>query len=233
MSVIAGKPRKVGDKWNGMLYSHPGAGKTTLVSDAPGVCFIDVNNETMVLAYTKGKENTPVIHAGTNGEVNEALDALINKELFPDTRTIVLDTLSELQMIQQGASAAQLKKGRDWMDLFVPIEQDFNISTQMCRNLMVKMHKSRFNTLIVCHRLDYQDKDTKQMTVRPLLTPKFSNNLLGAVDFCLFLERKREITGKLSFTLRANPTNIIVAKNRLGLPDEFPADQFWSMMKER
>jgi hypothetical protein len=37
----------------------------------------------------------------------------------------------------------------------------------------------------------------------------------------------------LKFTLRANPTSIIVAKNRLALPDEFPAEEFWNIMKEK
>jgi hypothetical protein len=231
-----GVPHRLGKRWFISLAGDPGVGKTTLAASAPDPLFIDVSDETMVLAYTPGKENTPVVHCRTPGEVSEVVQNVFTGKI--KCGTLILDNMTDLQGIQLHKSSNTLKTGRELAGTIVPIIQDYGISTVQCRDLIREFFmRTDFpsNVIVITHLLEVIKKgETTVSTIRASLTEKLAGTLYGAVQASLVLSRKWEGVGaqrKEIRTIRAAPTSIIQAKNRLGLPEEFPADQLWSLLE--
>lgn len=236
MPVEIGVPHRLGKRWFISLAGDPGVGKTTLAASAPDPLFIDTGNETMVLAYTSGKENTPVIHISEPGKVSEVTQDVFTGKI--KCGTLILDNMSDLQGIQLHKTSNQLKDKRMFADVIIPIQQDYNIATVQMRDLIREFFmKDNFpcNVLIVTHLAEVSKKGEDSVsTIRASLTPKLAGTLYGAVDASLIISKSFRGVGdkrELVRTIRAAPTAVVQAKNRLGLPDEFPADQLWSLLE--
>ena len=224
-------PQRLGNHWFIGISGDPGVGKTTLCALAPDPLFIDTGTETMVLAYTEGLEQTRVIHVDTSSEASEVVNEVKAGKI--KCGTLILDNMSDLQFMQLKKSSQSLKTGRSRDGVIVPILEDYNISTVQCRDMIDDFQKSSFpcNVIIITHRLEVT-KDGSLVSTRVNLTEKLAGRLNGAVTANLILTQKiNSIKGTVERTLRANPTTTIQAKNRLGLPDEFPAADLWQIMK--
>jgi hypothetical protein len=216
------------------ISGEPGAGKTTLAAHAPDPVFIDTGEETMVLAYTEGFENFDrIYHVKTHKDVSEINEAIKDGKI--KCSTLILDNMSDLQFLQLDYTSELLKTGRNRADTIIPIQEDYNISTAQCRKLIRDWMQPSYpcDVIVIVHRAEITNEKTQQTIVRASLTPKLSNYLFGSVSMALFLEAKPNSFKGTERTLRANPTTVIQAKNRVALPDTFPAEKLWATIEER
>jgi len=238
MSYSVGKPGRLGGRWFICISGDPGVGKTTLCAGAPNPLWLDTGSETMVLSYTESvkDELPPVICLDDPFQLDEICWDIRNDKL--SCGTLIVDNFTDLQGIQLDFSSERLKTGRDRGGVTVPILEDYNISTVLCRKA-IRKHFMRqdfpCNVIVVCHRLEVKEKGSESISkVRVSLTEKLAGTLNGAVDANLVLSRKINSVKKTTERiLRANPTNLIEAKNRIGLPDEFPAEDLWEELEKR
>jgi len=216
------------------ISGEPGSGKTTLCASAPDPVFIDTGEETMTLAYTEGFENfDSVFHVHTHKDVWEINEAIKNGDLL--CKTLILDNMSDLQYLQLDYTSELLKTGRDRAGTIIPIQEDYNISTAQCRKLIKDWMSPTFpcDVIVIVHRTEVIDEKTSKTTVRAALTPKLADYLYRAVSMGLFLEAKPNSFKGTERTLRAMPTSVIQAKNRVALPETFPATQLWKLIEEK
>jgi hypothetical protein len=235
VTVSPSKPKKLTGHYFGMIYGEPGAGKTTLCARAPGpVVHVDTGNESLTLAYDPELADADVYKCGSHQEIMEVvMDVRIKK--IP-CRTLIIDNCTDQQRLRLRQSSVKLVKGRDFDGEIIPIQQDYNIVFTAMGSMFDVMKDNKFpaDILLVAHRKEYVDEKTKAQIIRPNLTPALSDRVSGDVDFMLLLEKKVNMMRKeTTRTLRASSTNIIEAKNRVGLPDEFPAEDFWHLIEER
>ena len=237
MTYQLGKPRTKHGHWFMCLFGDPGVGKTTLCAYAPPpVVWIDTGNETMILAYTPDVPQPAAVYRCADPKDVKAVADDIKFKRIKDVGTLVLDNCSDFVHMQLKDSAEILKTGRERAGVTIPIQEDYLIATTFVRNMALDFEKESYpcNVIVVCHRLEDTNEKTKRMTIRPDLPPKLSNQLVGKVDAELFMTLEVNQLQKVEIrTMRARPTNIIEAKNRLNLPPEFPASDVWKLIGDR
>lgn len=229
------EPEGLVGNWFINLYGDPGVGKSSLCAYAPPpVHWIDTGQETMIFHYDKHLPRPAAIYdCHSNTDVAGVIhDVTIGK--IRNVGTLVFDNATDFLHAQLDDTATKLKTGRDRGGVLVPTQEDYLISTALLRSWWLKFEKNFVcNVVVICHRLEDVNPKTNRVTIRPDLNPKAANQFSGKVSAQLFMTlqvnqlQKEEIR-----TIRSRPTNIIQAKNRLGLPEEFPAEELWKLIGE-
>lgn len=235
MTVSPTKPEKLKGHYVGAIFGAPGVGKTTLAGSAPDPVFIDTGNETLTLAYTKGCEDIPVYKCDSHQKIMEVVaDVRVGKI---KCRTLIVDNVSDQQRFQLTHSADVLKTGRNFAGVMVPAQQDFRVATVAIGNMIDLMKEDKFpvDVLLLAHVAHVTNKEGHEIATRFGVTPSLAGRILGAVDFALYMTMK--VGGSMrkedERTLRAKPTVLLESKNRISLPDEFPAEDLWSIIESR
>jgi hypothetical protein len=89
-------------KWEILLYGVPGIGKTTLFADCPNVLFIEVddNGHTVLQKHPKA-DAINIFHTRRWSELAAFANALPTSQLIKGIDTIVVDTISECQVLER------------------------------------------------------------------------------------------------------------------------------------
>lgn len=234
MTVEPRKPQKLTGHYLGAIYGPPGCGKTTLAAGGPNPVHVDTGNESLVLAYTKGLEEVTVYPVESHQQIMEiVMDVRIGKI---KCKTLVIDNVTDQQRLQLSHSAEKLKTGRMFADVIIPIQQDYNIGTVAIGNMLDEMKKDSFpaDVLLIMHAYNVTDKAGNFVITRHAVTPALATRVAGAVDFLLYMKKEINMMRKeTTRTLYANATNMFEAKNRIALPNEFPAEDLWSVIESR
>ena len=205
------KASDVADEWglNMILFGQPGVGKTTLAASAQdsefgkNVLFIDVEGGTRSIA---DRNDIDVIRPDSMGEVKDIYDWLADGQ--HDYRTIVVDTLSELQRVGLG-EILQTAKDPSW-----PQIQDWGRSTEQMQKLVrafrLLAQREGWNVIFTAHANQQQDAITGANLIRPNLTPGATVATTGIVDVCGYLKMLPDGTRQLQLA----PTRSVAAKYR-------------------
>lgn len=191
-----------------LIYSEPGHGKTTWAATAPEPLIIDVDSGSLSVALN----NVPILRDKYSYEnFVELITAL--KQNPTMYKTIVIDTVSELQKrwtdkIVQASFARNSSRHQ-----FIPTQQDYNETTIMIRRVVLDLLSIGRNVILVAHSVEKQDGADGPTFIRPNMTPALAGALFGLVDIMCFMKydnRKKERTYYFE------PTFTILAKHRYG-----------------
>ena len=104
---------------------------------------------------------------------------------------------------------------------------EYNINAQRLRMLISSFRDIEKNLVCTAHSKSETDKATGLTVIKPMLTPALSKTVMGIFDVVGYLR----ITSKGERVLRVQPSKTILAKSRLGLPDEINAPT-WTLINQ-
>lgn len=221
-----------------VLYGRSGTGKTTLAASFPGpILFIDVKDQGTGSIVDSDADVTQVTEFQQFEEIYWWLEKRPKKY-----KTIVIDTVSQLQQIVVAETAADKNKKGDgkWGSL---TRQDWgNISSTMKEWLINFRDLSELgmNVVFIAQDRSFNMDDAEDSTVEitpeigPGLSPSIAKTLNAAVQmigntFIRTKEIEREVKGKkkkferIEYCLRIGPNPVYVTKTRKPKSIEVPS----------
>lgn len=214
-----------------MLYSWPGAGKTTLAAGAPRPLFIEVDDAGHVVF----RNLPPSIRAGVQFYHSQDWEKLVKfakalgntREVLASIDTIVLDTVSALQSIER---ERQIRN----VDILVEEKSPFHQAIYAANNQRIMrfvqyLLRTGKNLIINCH----MQEDTitvgtsEKKLLRPGISPTLTRELMTAMDACFFLA----LDGQTR-TLRLASGTDVLTKSRFRLGETTTMkDPTWSKLE--
>lgn len=218
--------------FNICLYGAPGIGKTVLACRSVGPLEIECEQGgSMSLMNHPELHNVPVISVRDDTRKLLAIALELRKGLHPEYKTIIVDTLSEFQSLQlQELWFEERSKGKRVEGY--PYQADYRTNTEYLREVILTFCDLGRNVIFICHETEEKNELTGNIVTRPMLTPKLASTLYAYTDAMLYVDMQVNVLkNEQKRSIRAAPTNSIKAKDRLGLPSTFPADELWELIK--
>lgn len=174
-----------------MLYSWPGAGKTTLAAGASRPLFIEVDDAGHVVFRNlpaSQRNGIQWYHSQDWDKLVKFAKALAkDREVLASIDTVVLDTVSALQSIER---ERQIRN----VDILVDEKSPFHQAIYAANNARIMrfvqfLLRTGKNLIVNCH----MQEDTitvgtsKKKLIRPGISPALTKELMTAMDACFFL----------------------------------------------
>lgn len=211
---------------NMLIYGEPGAGKTYLCSTAQDsdetkpILFCDVEGGVTTI---RKRPDIDVVPVRSMSDIER-----VHNEVFRDPnyyRTIIIDSLSELQKLDMRSVMEQFKKDSqnpDRIDVDVPHQKAWGKSGERVRRIVRAFRDLPCNTIMTTllgyeFEVDDKDKETKQVKLfYPMLPGKLKGEVPGFFDVVGYLVADADRNGKVKRTLQVAKTKRVVAKDRTG-----------------
>lgn len=203
--------------WMIWLYGDWGVGKTVLACGFPNVLLLDAENSRESLLNHPELVNTKFLEAKPFSRFKKICDEIIlgQDELYKQTETVVVDTVSTLQMRELNDQMKEVgqKQGRH-PDL--PSQNEFNINNTRIRKAILDLRdRSGKNIILISHIKEEQDDAGTTVLIRPGNSPSLSSSIAVLCSGIFYLQSKTDSKGETSRTLRCMPLGTrIRAKNR-------------------
>lgn len=202
-----------------IFYGDVGSGKTAAACAAPdpNLIAIEVGQLTLV-------NHPDIIMNGVNvmefKSVKQVEDYVrFHKEgKFPDHKTIVLDTYSELQYVALDKRVQERYAEDRNRDPYTPEGKDYQGNTGHMRRIAAAFRDIEANVIFVCHEKDVE-KATGATIRRPSLTEQVSKSLNQYVDVIAYQWNEVDAEGEEHFWAAVRPIRMpgvtITAKTRI------------------
>jgi phage nucleotide-binding protein len=206
---------------NLLVYGDPGVGKTVLAGSAAElaelspVLFIDVEGGTFSI-----RERYPeidVVRVKTWLEFQKLYDELYRDMKY---RTIVLDSLTEIQKFSMYIIMLDLIKSDTSRDPDVPGMREWGKNTEQIRRLVRAFRDLPCNTIFTALARTTRDPKSGLDKTRPGLSGQLSGEVAGFVDIVAYMYVKTVPPDGLKRLLLTTATDTQVAKDR---SDRLPA----------
>lgn len=209
-----------------LLYSEPGAGKTTLAStaqdhdDLAPVLYADVEGVAGAVGH---RDDIHAVKIASTDDLRKLYYALLHKKGdFAEVQTLVIDNATELQtlnldeIVHEEMSKDSKRKSEDeiW-------QEDYGVSTVQLLRLFRWFKGLDINLIITAHaKFVYPKTDSRNpaaalnaepLAVLPMLTQKLCKQTMGLVDYVWFLNYDAEGDKRQMLT---RPDGIYQAKTR-------------------
>lgn len=201
------------DYLNLLVYGDPGAGKTTFAASAAKhpdlgpVLVINVEGGMLSIRTTPGVHATEQIKS--TGQVEKLFWRLCDPEDLGKYKTVIIDSVTELQTLNLEEIAGKSGRGPDSLEL-----QDYGRSTAQLKHLFRMFRdlpKHVIFTALVRREYPEKAKMTAQPTdVRPALTGKLCQSTMGYMDAVWYMYVDSEGDHKII----TSPVGVYKAKTR-------------------
>lgn len=184
------------DKMNILIYGDAGAGKTHLAGtaqDVPSMADVHVFNidgGIMTLA-NRGDIHATDIHSVD--DLEQELFKLVNHdEKYKDTKTVVIDNITELQTLALESLTIQefsnrRKKNKNYSIDEVYLE-DYGVAGKRLARILRGFRDLPLHVIYIAHRKDKLRQGTNTLEEsKPNLTDKLSTAIMGYMDFVWYL----------------------------------------------
>ena len=200
---------------NFLVYGEPGVGKTVLagssaeVSEMAPVLILDVEGGTF--SIRDRNPEVDVVRVQTWNDMQKVYDGLVKGELV--YKTVVLDSLTEIQKFSMGLIMEKLVKDDPERDPDVPGMREWGKNIEQIRRLVRAFRDLPMNTIFTALSVSTRDPRTGLDKIRPGLSGKLSGEVAGFVDIVGYMYVK-SIDGELQRLLLTAATDTQVAKDR-------------------
>lgn len=208
-----------------IIYGAEGAGKTYFSGSAPKPIWIDFERSSETLRSVEHLKNTKVFRPKRFDDVREFF-----REASKQYETIVIDTITTMQVfymreyMAEQEEATKTKSGSQKRDKFLSYQGDFRYATAELTDFFLELQEAPVNVIMLAHVKEMYKKVEDNMvidTIRPEMTPAVWSAVRAFVNVVGYLERTTNgVTKRVDRRLYLNSTNIIQAKNRLGIDTE-------------
>lgn len=217
-----------------MLYSLPGAGKTSLAGQIPNNLIIDTEHGRLTLDQNPDlvAENVKVFPFTSFDGIERTIKKFIEAPAaLADIETITIDTLNNLH--KRGLAAVT---ERAWAqnpvsnNKYVAETEHHTENNERVRQLVQDAVDTGRNIIIMAHSRTIEPKNQTARTF-PDFSEKLANVIAGMVDVVGYMYMT-EIDGENKRVIRFRPTESVTAKTRVkGLPDNM-IDPTWDKILE-
>jgi len=206
---------------NMLVYGDPGAGKTVLagssdaVPDMAPVLVVDVEGGSFSL-----RNFYPGVHVVRVKKWTELFDiymALYKEQDEPKYKTIVLDSLTELQKLSMKTIMDQVVEKEPDRDPEVPSIREWGKNGEQTRRFVRAFRDLPRNVIFTCLAVSEKDQRSGKITYRPSLSGKLSLEVSGYMDIVGFAYSKMmAVDGepKICRFLLTGMTDTHIAKDR-------------------
>ncbi len=212
-----------------LIYSEPGAGKTTLAAtaqDHPAMAPVLYANIEGGLISVAHRRDLHAVDIRSTAHLYELYRRIKNKEGdFAGVRTVVIDNITELQtmnldeIVTREVEAGKNSNRESIDDIW---QEDYGTSTVQLSRIIRWFKGLDANLILTAHakfvypptsnsRQRGAAADAEPLAVLPMLTQKLMKSVMGMVDFCWYLQYDPESKKRLMLT---RPDGIFQAKTR-------------------
>lgn len=192
------------EKMNILIYGDPGSGKTHLAGtaqDVPSMADVHIFNidgGIMTLA-SRGDIHATDIHSVD--DLEQELYKLANHdEKYKDTRTVVIDNITELQTLALESLTMQeygnrVKKNKNYSIDEVYLE-DYGVAGKKLARILRGFRDLPMHVIYIAHKKDKMRQGTNVLEEsKPNLTEKLGTAVMGYMDFVWYLYTADEPVG--------------------------------------
>jgi hypothetical protein len=198
--------RKTRSNMNLLIYGKPGVGKTYLAASADWVpemrpvMYLNIEGGDMTLRHAapdirkipeEGSLNWLQLEAVYDQLARQCYNGPNPGEFVP--RTVILDTLTELQKMNMNFIMTQLVDAEpDKYDIDVPDIRRWGKNGEQIRKWVRRYRDLPLNVIMCAHEIEDKDNMTGLVSHKPQLSGKLSNEVAGFFDIVTYLYVKTE-----------------------------------------
>lgn len=205
------------DYFKCLLYGVPGSGKTKLACEAPNALLLDTEHGSRTLKNHPELSGVKVLKIKSVKDLSDVFWELKDGG-FPEYKTVIVDTLSELQKRALDEALKKNSATNPKLDPYVPAGTDYQRNTEQIRRLVMSYRDLDRNIIFTAHEVEEKDDSDGIIKVRPALTPKVNQTVYGLMDLIGYLTITFNAEGKAERKLQVHPSRRVQAKTRLELP---------------
>lgn len=197
-------PQIFTEKMNILVYGDPGSGKTHLAGtaqDVPTMADVHVFNidgGIMTLA-SRGDIHATDIHSVN--DLEQELFRIVNKdEKYANTKTVVIDNITELQTLALESLTTQefanrKKKNKNYTIDEVYLE-DYGVAGKRLARILRGFRDLPMHVIYIAHKKDKMRQGTNTLEEsKPNMTEKLGTAIMGYMDFVWYLYTADEMVG--------------------------------------
>ncbi len=202
-----------------LIYGPAGVGKTVLAASVDEVVplspalLVDMEAGTMSVQNRKGLR---FVKVSTWKDVVALMTMLKSKELQDEYKTIIIDSISEMQRIIMAGVMAQAVAQDPSHDKEVPYRQDWGRASERTRRIIKQLRNLPYNIIMTALSKESQDEAGVVSTL-PAMPGQLAGETAAFMDIVGFLQtavaragRRRSIVRRLFI----QPTGRFIAKDR-------------------
>lgn len=214
ISTVAERP----DNLKCLIYGLPGVGKSVFAAKFPNPLILDSEHGTRSLVNHPELAEVRVLPINSFSDVEQVFWELRkgDSDIAKWTKTVVIDSISELQKRQLDEMLTQAAKTDSRRNVNLPYQQDYLVNTNALRRMTFAFRDLDINFVITAHSIEEKDDSTGVLFIRPDVTPKLARTLEGVMDVMGFLSIDYSQDGKAVRKLQVHPERRVKAKTRVG-----------------